>query len=164
MQLVKGGKIIDDPYVRIMDDAPIPEEGAVLLPARRLLADAGELADRAEAIGVLWPNERSVAELAPHLDRVAMIALNFPNFRDGRAYSQARILRERHRFRGELRATGQVLRDQFLFLCRAGFDAFEVSKLPDALAFAEVVKRYSGFYQPASDNRWPVLPRRRAAR
>ena len=66
--------------------------------------------------GVLWPNDRDVAELAPYLDRLALVALAFPNFKDGRAYSQARILRERHRFRGELRATGQVLRDQFLFL------------------------------------------------
>ena len=56
----------------------------------------------------------------------------FPNFRDGRAYTQARLLRERFGFRGELRATGQVLRDQFVFLARAGFDAFEVKKPEDA--------------------------------
>ena len=63
----------------------------------------------------------------------------FPTFKDGRAYSQARLLRERYGFRGELRATGQVLRDQFLFLLRAGFDSFEVTKEADAAAFAESV-------------------------
>ena len=75
---------------------------------------------------MIWPNNRPIAELAPHLDRIALVALVFPGFRDGRAYSQARILRERYGFGGELRATGQVLRDQFLFLLRAGFDSFEV--------------------------------------
>ena len=88
----------------------------VIVPAARFLADAAELAQRAAPTGVLWPNDRRVAELAPWLDRLALVALAFPTFRDGRAYSQARLLRERYGFRGELRATGDVLRDQFLFL------------------------------------------------
>src|SRR5258705_5208673 len=84
----------------------------------------------------------------------------FPTFRDGRAYSQARLLRERHGFKGELRATGQVLRDQFVFMLRAGFDAFEVKKESDAEAFAATVKRYSVFYQPTGDGRITALHRR----
>ena len=118
----------------------------VLLPAARFLADAREFVEREAPIGVIWPNNRSVAELAPYLDRLALVALVFPAFKDGRAYSQARLLRERYGFRGELRATGEVLRDQFLFLLRAGFDAFEVKKPADAAAFAEAVARYSVFY------------------
>ena len=163
MPLVKNGKIVDDAYLRILDDAAIPEDGAVLVPAARLLADAGEFVQRAGQTGVLWPNDRDVSELAPHLDRLALVALVFPNFKDGRAYSQARILRERHHFRGELRATGQILRDQFLFLYRAGFDAFEVTKPADAAAFAETIARYSVFYQPAGDGRQPAFRRRVAA-
>src|SRR6266850_1363339 len=88
------------------------------------------------------------------------IALVFPSFRDGRAYSQARLLRERHAFAGELRATGQVLRDQFVFMLRAGFDAFEVKKESDAAAFAATAKRYSVFYQPTGDGRLTALNRR----
>ena len=72
------------------------------------------------------------------------------------------MLRERYGFRGELRATGEVLRDQFLFLLRAGFDAFEVKKDADAAAFADAVARYSVFYQPAGDGRAPALRRRLA--
>src|SRR5439155_14573700 len=83
----------------------------------------------------------------------ALIALVFPKFSDGRAFSQARLLRERYGFRGELRATGQVLRDQFLFLLRAGFDAFEVTKDADAAAFTDAERRYSVFYQPTGDGR-----------
>src|SRR6059058_200282 len=161
MPLVKAGQIIKDRFVRVLDDAPVPEGIAVILPATRLLADAGELLLRQAPTGVIWPNERKVAELAPYLDWLALVALVFPNFRDGRAYSQARILRERHQFRGELRATGQVLRDQLLFLQRAGFDAFEVTKDADAAAFAEAVHRYSVFYQPTGDGRPSTLTARR---
>ena len=157
MPLVKAGHIIEDRFVRVLDEAPVPEGIAVILPATRLLADAGELVLRQAPTGVIWPNERKVAELAPYLDWLALVALVFPNFRDGRAYSQARILRERHQFRGELRATGQVLRDQLLFLQRAGFDAFEVTKNADAAAFAEAVHRYSVFYQPTGDGRPSTL-------
>src|SRR5207248_8965184 len=161
MPLVKAGQIIEDRFVRVLDDAPVPEGIAVILPATRLLADAGELLLRQAPTGVIWPNERKVAELAPYLDWLALVALVFPNFRDGRAYSQARILRERHQFRGELRATGQVLRDQLLFLQRAGFDAFEVTKDADAAAFAEAVQRYSVFYQPTGDGRLSARNARR---
>ena len=157
MQLVRTGRIVADQYVRVLDDAPIPDGVPVIIPAARFLADAAELVRRDAPVGVLWPNNRRIAELAPHLDRLALVALEFPSFKDGRAYSQARLLREQYGYRGELRATGNVLRDQFLFLLRAGFDAFEVAKDADAAAFAEAVTRYSVFYQPAGDRRIPAL-------
>jgi uncharacterized protein (DUF934 family) len=153
MPLVKRGRIVADPYVRVVDDAPVADDVAVILPAARFLADAAELAQRAAPTGVLWPNDRRIAELAPWLDRLALVALAFPSFRDGRAYSQARQLRERYGFGGELRATGDVLRDQFLFFIRAGFDSLEVRKDADAAAFAEAAHRYSVFYQPTGDGR-----------
>ena len=112
-------------------------------------------------VGVIWPNDRNVAELAPYLDRLALIALVFPTFKDGRAYSQARLLRERYGFRGELRATGQVLRDQFVFLLRAGFDALRRGEgTPTRAAFEEAARRYSVFFQPTGDGRLPALRRR----
>ena len=162
MRLVKAGRVIEDRFVRVVDDAPVPDGVAVVLPAVRFLADARDLVLRQAPTGVIWPNDRKIAELAPYLDWIALVALVFPNFRDGRAYSQARLLRERYQFRGELRATGQVLRDQLLFLQRAGFDAFEVTKDADAAAFAEAVHRYSVFYQPTGDGRASALTARRA--
>jgi uncharacterized protein (DUF934 family) len=152
MPLVKGNTIIADDFARVADEDSIPE-GAILLPAARFLADPDSVLKRGDKVGVIWPNNGNVAELKPYLDRLAVIALMFPNFRDGRAYSQARLLRERFGFRGELRATGQVLRDQFVFMLRAGFDAFEVKKAADAAVFAEVAARYSVFYQPTGDGR-----------
>ena len=157
MRLVRGGRIVADQYVRVLDDAPIPDGVPVIVPASRFLADAEEILRREAPTGVLWPNNRRIAELAPHLDRLALVALEFPSFKDGRAYSQARVLREQFGFHGELRATGNVLRDQFLFLLRAGFDSFEVVKDADAAVFAEAVARYSVFYQPAGDRRVPAL-------
>src|SRR5919198_658106 len=151
MPLVKAGRIVEDRFVRVVDDAPIPDGAAAILPAARFLADARDLVLRQAPTGVVWPNDRKVAELAPYLDWIALVALVFPNFRDGRGYSQARILRERYHFRGELRATGQILRDQFLFLHRAGFDAFEVTKSADAPAFIKAMATYSVFYQPPGD-------------
>src|SRR5262245_5946804 len=157
MPLIKNGRVIADRYVNVVDDAPLPEGVPVLVPAARFLADAAEILQRDAPVGVAWPNNRKVAELAPYLDRLALVALVFPNFKDGRAYSQARQLREQHGFRGELRATGNILRDQFLFLVRAGFDSFEVVKAADAAVFAETVARYSVFYQPAGDRRISAL-------
>jgi uncharacterized protein (DUF934 family) len=156
MRLVKSGHVIDDRYVRIPDDAPIPDDVPVIVPAARFFGDPAGITRRSMPTGVLWPNNRRVAELAPHLAALALIALEFPKFRDGRAYSQARLLREHYRFRGELRATGDVLRDQFMFLVRAGFDAFEVKKDADVAAFAGEIARHTVFYQPTGDGRLPA--------
>ena len=160
MPLVKEGRVVEDAYVRVLDDSPLPDGVPVIVAVERFLANAPELLQRSTPVGVLWPNNRRVTELAPWLDRLGLVALVFPKFRDGRAYSQARLLRERYGFRGELRATGDVLRDQFQFLVRSGFDAFEVKKPADARVFAEAVARYSVFYQPTADGRITALRRR----
>jgi uncharacterized protein (DUF934 family) len=162
MQLIKNGELVEDRYVRLLDDAPLPDGVPVIVPAARFLADAEDILRRDASAGVLWPNNRRVSELAPYVDRLALIVLTFPTFKDGRAYSQARQLRERYRFRGELRATGQVLRDQFLFLVRAGFNALEVLKESDAAAYAATLARYSVFYQPTGEGRAPAVRRRLA--
>jgi uncharacterized protein (DUF934 family) len=160
MPLVKGGKISTDALLPAADDTPLPVDGAVLISSARFLEDREAILRRADKVGVIWPNNRDVDDLVPYLDRLAVVGLVFPTFRDGRAYSQARLLRERYLYRGELRATGQVLRDQFVFMLRAGFDAFDVKKQSDAEAFAETVQRYSVFYQPTGDGRITALHRR----
>ncbi|MGY4476073.1 DUF934 domain-containing protein [Bradyrhizobium sp. USDA 3364] len=160
MPLVKQGRLTTDLFVHVADGAELPGDGAVLVTAERFLADPEALLRRAGKVGVIWPNNRNLDDLVPHLDRLASVALVFPTFRDGRAYSQARLLRERYGYDGELRATGQILRDQFVFMTRAGFDAFEVKKDADADAFAQTMKRYSVFYQPTGDGRVTALNRR----
>jgi len=160
MPLVKNGKVAADTFVHVGDDAEIPVDGAALIPAARFLADPEALIGRNGPTGVIWPNNRDVDDLVPYLGRLAVVALVFPTFRDGRAYSQARLLRERYGYKGEMRATGQVLRDQFVFMLRAGFDAFEVVKPADAEAFLATARRYTVFYQPTGDGRITALHRR----
>jgi uncharacterized protein (DUF934 family) len=160
MPLVKNASIVADMFVHVPDGAELPGDGAVLVSAQRFLEEAESLLRRPGRVGVIWPNNRELDDLVPFLDRLAVVALVFPTFRDGRAYSQARLLRERHGYDGELRATGQVLRDQFVFMLRAGFDALDARKKSDAEAFTATAKRYSVFYQPTGDGRVTALNRR----
>lgn len=160
MPLIKDGRIAEDRFVRLEEDGPVADVGPVLVPADHFLAHFGEYAASKVPVGVLWPNNRRIEELAPHLDRLSLVALHFPAFKDGRAYSQARILRERYKYKGELRATGDILQDQFLFLLRAGFNSFEVKKDADAAVFAAAVHRYTVFYQPTGDGRTTALRER----
>ena len=160
MPLVKNGKVVTDIFVHVADDGELPEGGSALVSAARFLENPEGLLAKTAKLGVIWPNNRDPNDLVPFLDRLAVVALVFPTFRDGRAYSQARLLRERYGYDGELRATGQVLRDQFLFMLRAGFDTLEAKKASDAEAFALTSGRYSVFYQPTGDGRPTALHRR----
>lgn len=152
MPLVKTGAPAEDIFTVVADDAALPD-GPVLVSADRFAKEAESLVARNGEIGVAWPNNRDVAELKPYLPRLSVVALTFPKFRDGRAYSQARLLRERYGFKGELRAVGNVLRDQALMMARAGFDAFAFEKTADADAFGKALATYSHFYQPTGDGR-----------
>ena len=107
MPLVKNGALAADLFVAVADGEPLPD-GPVIVSAARLLADGPALIIRNGEIGVAWPNDKDVAELQPFLSRLSLITLAFPKFRDGRAYSQARLLRERYGYKGELRAVGNV--------------------------------------------------------
>ncbi len=93
--------------------------------------------------------------LIPHLERIALIEVAFPTFRDGRGYSTARILREAG-YTGELRAEGDILADQLLFMRRCGFDSFAPAKAIDPDVAAACLARYPDVYQRAADTLTPV--------
>jgi len=152
MRYIKNGAVAADTFVYVEGDEPVPSDVPAIVSADWLLSASNQqIQDRSAPLGVNWPNDRPESELAPFLPNLSLIALEFPVFRDGRAFTQARLLRERHGFKGEIRATGDVLRDQFLFMVRAGFDAFEVKKAADADAFAKVLHEFTLRYQPAAD-------------
>lgn len=163
MSLLKGGALALDPWVVVADDAPLPETGAPIVSLARWQRERAGLRARNGALGVRLPNAASVETIAEDLDRLALVALEFPKFNDGRAFSQARQLRERHFYRGELRATGQVLRDQLLFMARCGFDAFEIAKGEPVEAWAHALAEFSVFYQPTGDGRASAATLRRRA-
>lgn len=109
------------------------------------------------------PNTEDVEALAGVVSRFAAVILDFPTFQDGRAYSQARLLRERLNYMGEIRARGAVLCDQALFMARAGFDALDIGG-GDVNGFKRALGAYSAFYQPAADKSLPVRELRAANR
>ena len=105
-----------------------------------------------------WPavslsNTDPVEDLAPHVGRLRLIVLNFPKFSDGRAYSQARLLRERMGYKGELRASGGVLQDQAPHMLRCGFDSFDSEQKGFGEALARARTLFSVVYQPTEDGR-----------
>ncbi|MHC8509361.1 MAG: DUF934 domain-containing protein [Rhodospirillales bacterium] len=150
--LLKNGTPVKDPWTAVRDDEPVPAGAHPLVSLARWRSDRAALTASGAPLAVrLEPGEHPGA-IADDAHMFAMIALVFPSFTDGRAYSYARILRERLGFQGELRAQGDVLRDQFLFMRRCGFDALEVKKDADAAAWAEAVSAVSAAYQPALDS------------
>jgi uncharacterized protein (DUF934 family) len=109
--------------------------------------------------GVLYPNDADVEDLVPDLPRLALVALQFPKWVDGRAYSQARLLRMRFRYAGEVRATGDVLVDMLPLLKRTGFDTAQL-RADQSLAAAERALRFfPGHYQGDTVEHRPLFTR-----
>jgi len=115
--------------------------------------------DQSNATAVRIEPGDDARALLPHLDRLALIDISFPKYRDGRGYSSARILREAG-FKGELRASGDVLVDQIAFMRRCGFDSFAPDAPLDQAVVAASLARYEHVYQGAADGTVPVWKRR----
>ncbi|HUZ73355.1 MAG TPA: DUF934 domain-containing protein [Stellaceae bacterium] len=162
MPLIKDGRFVADPWRHLGDDEPVAAAARVSVSDRRWRAERAELLDSGAALGVRLANDAALQSLAPDLDRIGLVILSFPRFTDGRAYSQARLLRGRLGYRGELRAQGEVLRDQLLFMQRCGFDAWVVPERAEAENWLAAFAEFDVFYQPAEDRR-PWLMRLRHA-
>ena len=150
---------VEDPFTTVADDQDIPQ-GDVILSLARFEAEGERLLSEGRAVGVRLKSDEEAEALAYDLPRIAVVALEFPKFRDGRAYSNARILRERMGFKGELRAVGDVLREQAHFMLRCGFDAFEPADGSSAQQWQAVTQRFSHVYQRAADSRVPAFEER----
>jgi len=162
MALIKDGKLVEDPWLALDDEAPIPQDRDVIVGLERWRRDRAALKQRPGRLGVRLTADQLAGEIAGELADFDLIALEFPKFGDGRAYSTARLLRERHGFTGELRAVGNVLRDQFVFLHRCGFDAYQVADARAADVWLEALGEIQVWYQPTADGRTPVAQRRQA--
>lgn len=164
MLLLKNGQIVgEDAFQPVADDAAIPASGAVLISYARWQAEKEQLSGRNSPLGISLPNNIDVLDFGTDAERFDLIVLSFPKFSDGRAYSQARLLRERFNYKGELRATGHVLQDQLWHMQRSGFDAFEIPREDATEAFAKASKSFSHVYQPTNDGRVSALKQRLAA-
>ena len=163
MALIKNGALTADPYTAVPEGGELPAAGAVLLSLGQWQQWRGELLQRVAPLGVRLRSDQHPETLVDDLHRLALVALEFPTFRDGRPYSYARLVRERYGFTGELRAVGEVLPDQLLYMHRVGFDAFDIESTDPAGTFAAALAEFSVWYQPAADDR-PWVARRRLQR
>jgi uncharacterized protein (DUF934 family) len=157
MQYIKNGKISTDEWLHIGADDELPAQGNLIVPLARWKAAREELLARKNRIGLRLASSEAPDLIRGDLGRFALIALEFPIFRDGRAYSYARLLREQYGFAGELRAVGNVLYDQLSFMRRCGFDAYEVQKDADAQRFAKALSEFTVRYQPDPDGAPSIL-------
>ena len=143
--IIRDRAIVEDQWVHLDDEAPLVD-GDVTVSWQRWQAERDTLRARRGDLGVRIEGDTPIEDVAGDLEHFRMIALHFPAFKDGRCLSQARILRQRYGYAGELRAVGDVLRDQLAYMERVGIDAFEVREdrsIEDALnAFTEFSAHY----------------------
>jgi uncharacterized protein (DUF934 family) len=126
-------------------------ETRLVQPAAEYLAAlaAGQAAGAGAAI-VIGPTDE-VESLSPHLRLLSLIVVDFPKLGEGRGFSQARMLRQRYGYAGELRARGTLKRDQLFFLARCGFDSFDLDPSEDLQAALSGLNDFSVAYQDGSD-------------
>ncbi|HZC16095.1 MAG TPA: DUF934 domain-containing protein [Caulobacteraceae bacterium] len=162
IRLIGGAFVaVDDRFTNVADDAPAPK-GDVIISLTRFQADGEALFADGRDMGVRVEAGESVDGLAYDLPRLSVVALDFPTFRDGRAYSSAALLRERYGFKGEVRAVGDVWREQARFMLRCGFDAFEPSDGSTPEAWAQASYDFRHVYQRAADALEPIYVEREA--
>ncbi len=164
-QLIKDGAVIEDSW-QLLDDSDcetgIPA-GQVIIPLtvwQTLDKGCADL-DRSD-LGVCIPGDTDLAEFGHALAKLPVIAVQFPGFMDGRGFSSGRLLRERYHFTGELRATGHIIRDQFCYLRRCGFNALQPSGIEDLNAALASLNDFQEYYQSGVDQPTPLFRRRSA--
>lgn len=157
----QGGRMVlaNDPFTHVDDEEALPPGDVILSLARFQTEGEGLLSD-GRSVGVRLTTDEEVEALAYDLPRISVVALKFPKFLDGRHYSNARILRERFKFPRELRACGDVLREQAGFMLRCGFDAFEPADGSTPEQWERATRRYRHVYQRGVDERVPAFVER----
>lgn len=151
----------EDAFVNVTDEDAIPESGDVILSLARFEAEGDTLlSSNSRRVGVRVESDQEIEVLAYDLPRIAVVALAFPKFRDGRAYTSARLLRERFNYDGQIRAVGDVLQEQVGFMARCGFDAFEPSDGATPEVLTKAMGRFRHVYQRAADARAIALDER----
>lgn len=153
MPLVKQSGIVNDPFVHVAEGAEPPEHGAVIVHLGDWREHRERLLARGTPLGVRLKSDESPEAIVDDLERLDVVALEFPAFRDGRAYTHARLLRERYGYKGEVRAVGDVLMEQLHFMLRTGFDAFELNGDDPVRQLEDASHDFTVWYQPTGDGR-----------
>ncbi len=164
-KLIKDGAVIDDRWTLLRDAqalAGLLPDIPVIVPLTLWQAERSALSARGE-VGVWLAPDAEPADLAADVEALPVIAIDFPKFVDGRGFSIARLLRERYGFRGELRAVGDVLRDQLYAMAECGFDAFSIREDRDPYDALLGLRDFTGLYAATTRTPQPWFRRREAA-
>jgi len=154
----------DREFVTLADADPLPADGPVIVSLKRFQSERDLLLARGDKLGLRVDASESPQLVGDDLHKLALIVLHVPYFRDGRAFSWARLLRTRLGYKGELRVSGHVLRDQVAFYARVGVDSFDLPRPVTDADIAAVKAEMSNVYQPSVDGRetiWDLRARRR---
>ena len=160
MPLIKSGKIADDIWAFVEDGHELSPGGCITVSLGRFLSEHDQLLHRNRSIGVRLSVSDDPKLLAPYLENIHLIELQFPKYTDGRAFSQAQLLRQRYAYKGEIRAIGQVLRDQLRLMIRSGFDAMMIDEADVEAVYEFSAHEFSQFYQTGADAQETIFQKR----
>ena len=162
-RIIKNNQIVDETWHLLPKDVTLDQLtncDDYIVPLQLWREHAHALKARDGGLGVWLDSDEEAEELGEDVANFQVIALNFPAFTDGRSYSNARLLRDRYGYKGELRAIGDVLRDQLFYLHRCGFDAFAIRPDKDPYEALQGLKDFSVTYQSSTDEPMPLFRRR----
>jgi uncharacterized protein (DUF934 family) len=166
-RVIRGRKVENDVWevagLPPHEDLATLPGGPVIVPLALWKERRAELEARRAPLGVWLKPDDDPAEISSDLDKFSVVAVHFPKFTDGRGYSTAVLLRTRYGYRGELRAFGDVGRDQLFYLARCGFDAFRLAPQRDPEAALASLADFSVRYQGSVDDPVPLFRKRAAA-
>jgi Uncharacterized protein conserved in bacteria len=146
MQLIKDNQIIDDSWSYVADDAEL-KDGDISVSLTRWKKDKPQLLKTTGKKGVRIGPTDSIEDMVADLKDIQLIELDFPTFADGRMFSHAWLLRSRYNYQGEIRATGQFMRDQVYYLSRVGVNAFNLEKTEDLPIALSALNDFTVNYQ-----------------
>ena len=159
--LVRNVGVVDDAFVTVADGEALPD-GAIIVSLKRFLAEEETLKRRNSPLGVRLQTSESPEVLGERVHGLAVVVFAIPAFRDGRAFSWARLLRTRLHYKGEIRVCGHYLRDQLAFYARVGVDAFDLPAILSPEDLTAALAEISNVYQPSVDGRPTIGDLRRS--
>ena len=159
-QYLKDGAVVDNSWQLVSADSKILPQGDILVPVSQWQEQQDRLANHLGAVGVWIDSHEEIEAFAESIIGLPVIAINFPKFADGRGFSIARLLRERYGYRGEIRAVGQIIRDQLFLMQRCGFNGFVLTTGIDLAEASKSLHDFSDAYQVAVDQPQPLFKRK----
>jgi uncharacterized protein (DUF934 family) len=162
-RIIKNNEVVDESWHLLPKETTLDGMSNcddLIVPLRLWVDHSRALLVRDGGLGVWLDSDEEAEQIGEDANQFQVIALNFPAFTDGRSFSNARLLRDRYGFKGELRAIGDVLRDQLFYMSRCGFDAFAIRPDKDPYEALQGLRDFSVTYQAATDEPLPLFRRR----